>query len=216
MKINVSKDGPYIVYGNVPLIKEKIVEDKDKCSEKWEKIKDYPKKENYILCRCGYSKTPPYCDSTHLAIGFNGEEKKQRSFKEMAKEFKGDEITLFDAYDLCSCAAFCERKGRIWNLINDKKNRKIVEQEAFDCPSGRLVIHDKNGEIEPKLNKEISVTEHPGKGCSGPLWVKGGIQVESASGENYELRNKVTLCRCGASKNKPFCDCSHVKIGFKE
>ena len=50
----------------------------------------------------------------------------------------------------------------------------------------------------------------------GPLWVTGGIAVEGADGETYEVRNRATLCRCGASKNKPFCDGEHTKIGFSD
>jgi CDGSH-type Zn-finger protein len=39
--------------------------------------------------------------------------------------------------------------------------------------------------------------------------VRGGITIESADGVPYEVRNRVTLCRCGRSDNKPFCDASH-------
>ena len=39
--------------------------------------------------------------------------------------------------------------------------------------------------------------------------------IEGADGEAYEARNRVTLCRCGASNNKPFCDGKHVEINFK-
>jgi CDGSH-type Zn-finger protein len=44
---------------------------------------------------------------------------------------------------------------------------------------------------------------------SGPIWVRGGISVYSGQGMLYEVRNRVTLCRCGKSTNKPFCDSSH-------
>ena len=57
--------------------------------------------------------------------------------------------------------------------------------------------------------------ENPEAGTSGPIWVKGGIPIESADGTEYETRNRVTLCRCGQSKNKPFCDGAHISIGFK-
>jgi CDGSH-type Zn-finger protein len=55
------------------------------------------------------------------------------------------------------------------------------------------------------------VTENPPGGAEGPLWVKGGIPVEAADGFEYEKRNRVTLCRCGRSGHKPFCDGSHLK-----
>ncbi|UCF09264.1 MAG: CDGSH iron-sulfur domain-containing protein, partial [Thermoplasmata archaeon] len=44
----------------------------------------------------------------------------------------------------------------------------------------------------------------------GPIWVRGRIPIESADGHIYEIRNRVTLCRCGWSSNKPFCDSSHL------
>ncbi|HUS98844.1 MAG TPA: CDGSH iron-sulfur domain-containing protein [Candidatus Thermoplasmatota archaeon] len=46
-------------------------------------------------------------------------------------------------------------------------------------------------------------------GVSGPIWIRGGIPIESANGSPYIKRNRITLCRCGKSKNKPFCDSSH-------
>jgi CDGSH-type Zn-finger protein len=54
-------------------------------------------------------------------------------------------------------------------------------------------------------------------GLSGPLWVRGGIPVESGhDGRVYESRSRVTLCRCGRSQNKPFCDGTHAAIGFRD
>ena len=50
---------------------------------------------------------------------------------------------------------------------------------------------------------------------NGPIWVRGGVQVVAADGEPYEVRNRQTLCRCGHSKNKPFCDGSHKEFGFE-
>jgi CDGSH-type Zn-finger protein len=50
----------------------------------------------------------------------------------------------------------------------------------------------------------------------GPLWVRGGVRVVAADGTSYEVRNRTTLCRCGHSRNKPFCDGSHEDAGFKE
>jgi len=70
--------------------------------------------------------------------------------------------------------------------------------------------------IEKKYNPSISITEDKPAGVSGPLWVKGNVEIESSNGKAYEKRNRVTLCRCGKSKNKPFCDGSHIAEGFKE
>jgi CDGSH-type Zn-finger protein len=50
----------------------------------------------------------------------------------------------------------------------------------------------------------------PAREEEGPLWVRGGIQVEGADGFLYQRRNRITLCRCGRSQNMPFCDASHA------
>jgi CDGSH-type Zn-finger protein len=51
---------------------------------------------------------------------------------------------------------------------------------------------------------------------AGPLWVRGGIPITSSDGKRLEVRNRVALCRCGASKNKPYCDGTHVSIHFRD
>jgi CDGSH-type Zn-finger protein len=90
--------------------------------------------------------------------------------------------------------------------------------QAGNCPSGRLVVYDKKTgkPIEPRFVPSISLTEDPQKRVSGPIWVRGGIPIVSASGITYEVRNRVTLCRCGKSKNKPFCDGSHIRVRYSD
>ena len=77
---------------------------------------------------------------------------------------------------------------------------------ALDKKSGKA--------LEPTLEKAISLVEDPHEGISGPIRLKGGIPLESTDGKQYEIRNRVTICRCGESKNKPFCDTTHVYIKF--
>ncbi len=70
--------------------------------------------------------------------------------------------------------------------------------------------------IEPHYECSIGVIEDPVEDCPGPLWVRGGVPVVGGDGVAYEVRNCGTLCRCGASKNKPVCDGSHAAIKFKD
>jgi hypothetical protein len=129
------------------------------------------------------------------------------------KNFEGPELKLTDNIDLCMYAGFCLRDGNIWNLTihSDYPNHKdIAIEEAANCPSGRLVVWDKNGlPIEPEFNPSIAITENE-ENTPGPIWVRGKILIESVDGRKYELRNRVTLCRCGKSRNKPLCDGSHL------
>jgi hypothetical protein len=92
--------------------------------------------------------------------------------------------------------------------------------QVGQCPSGRLrALSIETGVFEePELAPSIALVTDPAQGVAGPLWVRGGIEVIGADGTPYEARNRVTLCRCGASKNKPFCDGSHAsdEVRFQE
>src|SRR5512136_313584 len=133
------------------------------------------------------------------------------------KVIQGPALTLSDNEHLCVHARFCMRAGGIWSLVaqsDDQEAKDTAIEEACNCPSGRLVIRDdETGKaIEPVLEKSIVIIEYPARGEHGPLWVRGGIPVVSADGKPYMVRNRLTLCRCGKSRNKPFCDGSHVQF----
>ena len=221
-KILISKDGPCIVSGDIPLVVEIITNNKDGYSWDWKQGKKFETKSEYYLCRCGKSANKPFCDGTHKRIRFNGKETASKiPYAKQAQNMDGPALILHDAENLCVFARFCDPEGKIWSLIentDDPKTRELVIREAMHCPSGRLTLHDKKTgkEIEDKLSPSIGVIEDPPLKCSGPLWVRGGITIESHDGTRYEIRNRVTLCRCGASQNKPFCDGSHASIKFND
>lgn len=222
MKVVVSKDGPYIVTGGVPLDMQIIEPNEDGLSWNWNRAKSFNKKGEYHLCRCGQSRNKPFCDDSHLKTKFDGKETASRKpFLRAAEVWDGPGLLLRDQEDLCAFARFCDPGGKIWALMentDDPKTRKLAVREANHCPSGRLVVYDKKDgrPIEEEQPPSISVVEDPALGCSGPLWVRGGIRVESGNGTPYEVRDRVTLCRCGASVNKPFCNGSHASIQFRD
>jgi CDGSH-type Zn-finger protein len=209
------KNGPYMVTGDVPLEQEIAVTEVI-FPVRWVKGKKYPAKTNYALCRCGKSSKMPYCDGTHLKLPFDGTETANNdSFDRRAEKIPGPGVDLADVVELCSGARFCDVGGGTWELTkksDDPVAKQKVIQQTFDCPSGRLVAIDKETgkSIEPQFEKSISATEDQVSGISGPLWVKGGVPIDSSNGTTYEVRNRVTLCRCGRSANKPFCDASHM------
>jgi CDGSH-type Zn-finger protein len=181
--------------------------------------KRYPLKEAYSLCRCGQSKDKPFCDSTHKEGHFSGTEAASREpYLSRAEELDGPGLILHDVRDLCSHVGMCLRAGGIRELTShsdDPEARRFAVEEVANCNSGRLVAIDKKTGtlIEPEIEPSIAVVEEPQRGYSGPLWVRGCIPIEAANGTTYEIRNRVTLCRCGNSSNKPFCDGSHREIG---
>jgi len=188
----------------------------------WEESRTLEAGPEYELCRCGHSKNKPYCDGTHELVHFDGTETATRQpYARQAETIDGPTLALDDAEVLCAFARFCDPGGKIWNLVgqsNDPAARKLAIREGMSCPGGRLVLHDKKARqtIEPDLPPSIGVVEDPALGVSGPLWVRGGIRVESEDGKPYEVRNRVALCRCGASVNKPFCNGSHASIQFHD
>lgn len=220
-RITILENGPYLVSGNVPLDLQTIAPDDGGGSWTWSAGRSFESSERYALCRCGASSTKPFCDGTHARIDFDGTETASRApFARQSTVTEGPTLSLRDADDLCAVARFCDNRGKIWNLISgtdSPETRATVEHEATHCPSGRLVVYDRaTGEaIEPELPHAIGIVEDPGMTCSGPLWVRGGIAITSHDGRAYEARNRVTLCRCGKSDNKPFCDGSHTD-GFQD
>jgi len=221
-KVVVSKNGPYLVTGGIPLTRQTIVSDAAGDSEKWHESETFPAKPSYALCRCGHSASKPFCDGTHKKIGFDGTETASREpYLKEAHGLEGPAHTLADVESLCAGARFCDAHGKVWNQVErtqDAEVRANFVRQVGNCPSGRLVAWERESRapIEPELPKSIGVTEDPTQKVSGPLWLRGGIPLMGADGFAYEVRNRVTLCRCGASENKPFCDGSHFRIGFRD
>jgi CDGSH-type Zn-finger protein len=215
IKIEIAKNGPYLVTGKIPIYEQIIFVDEEGIPVEWKEGQKYPEKEKCGLCRCGQTKTKPYCDGSHVKANFDGTENAGfETYEQNAKVFDGPELKLTDVEHLCASARFCHREGEIWNLVpksDQPRAKQVATEEACDCPSGRLVVWDKKTSqpIEPKLEKSIGLIEDPQLSCSGPIWVRGGISIKSSDGHTYEVRNRVTLCRCGKSTIKPFCDSSH-------
>ncbi len=215
-KIVITKNGPYLVSGDLPLSEQWIVTNAEGDSLDYREGKKFPAQAKCALCRCGHSNNKPFCDGSHAKVQFDGTETASREpYIEQAKTLDGPTVALTDADSLCAFARFCDPKGRIWNLVartDDPEVRKIVEFEAGHCPAGRLVAWDKatGKPIEPKFTPSLGLIEDTEKKVSGPIWARGGIPVVSADGRTYEIRNRMTLCRCGKSNNKPFCDGNHA------
>ena len=215
-KIEVTKDGPYMVSGGLPLGEKWIATNAEGESLDYKDGKNYPASAQYALCRCGQSSNRPFCDGTHKKVHFDGTETASRGpYIERAQTTDGPTMYLTDVENLCAFARFCDPKGQVWNLVpqaDNSETRSLVEHEAGHCPAGRLVAWDRaTGEpIEPKFEPSLGLIEDTAKHVSGPVWVRGGIPVVSSDGEAYEVRNRMTLCRCGRSANKPLCDRSHA------
>lgn len=212
-KITIKRNGPYIITGSVPLQTKQIIVSEHGESLTWRKGDAADVGETYALCRCGGSGNKPYCDGTHARNGFDGTETAEtQTYNERSKNYPGTGIEVFDDRGICCHAAFCGNQvSNVWKMsakTDDTVVRSQVMAMIERCPSGALTYAVEGEEVEPDLPVEVSVTQ------DGPLWVTGAIPVERSDGQPIEARNRITLCRCGHSANKPLCDGSHAEAGF--
>jgi len=230
-KIIIMQNGSYHVHGKVPLVhKIQIVSEYGEPLT-WEKTKDYGAKPQegkdfYKLCRCGKSKEKPYCDGAHHDAGFDGTESADtRTFDERHRKSSNAEgmVVKFDPY-LCMNSGYCgNRLTNIKKMIRETAEPRIraeIMAMIERCPSGAYEYSMTNDSpsIEPDLPVQIAVTteiteEGP---IEGPFWVTGNIPIIRSDGEPFETRNRVTLCNCGESCKKPFCDGTHRVIQQKD
>ncbi|MFB9675005.1 ferritin-like domain-containing protein [Streptosporangium vulgare] len=222
-RIVVLRNGPYVVYGRIPLRrKRKIVSAEQKNALTWKTGEPLETEETYALCRCGHSGAKPFCDGTHAVIGFDGTEAApMRSYRELQHVHDGVGISAQRVGELCIHAAFCISRARpIAKMLDDTADsdvRSNIMGRIDHCPSGSYgYALERGGEtIEADLPRAISVLEEE-DGLASALWVTGGLPVTRSDGRPLETRNRMTLCRCGHSGNKPLCDGTHREVGFHE
>jgi CDGSH-type Zn-finger protein len=182
------------------------------------------------LCRCGASKNKPFCDGTHNVIGFSSanrtldenDDTKKTAIKDKRRDYPGKEITVHDNRKICSHAAECVNNlssvfklgSRPWINPDASKMNDIIDV-VRRCPSGALSYSIDGVEYrdpEEQRNPIVTVLKN------GPYHITGGIEL---IGENIQFgkgasKEHYTLCRCGASENKPFCDGAHKSSEFND
>ncbi|HLO70021.1 MAG TPA: (4Fe-4S)-binding protein [Flavipsychrobacter sp.] len=142
--------------------------------------------------------------------------------KDITKHYTNGEITITWKPNQCIHSKLCwtglaevfNPRERPWIKMDAATTASIIAQ-VEKCPSGALSYFRNEEKIENK-NPEVDVDTIVEVAANGPLLVYGNITIKNKNGEEIK-KNKVTaLCRCGASANKPYCDGTHVKIGFKD
>jgi CDGSH-type Zn-finger protein len=166
------------------------------------------------LCRCGSSQNKPFCDSSHRRVGFEATDTADPGAREeRAEQYRGPGVALSDDRSRCAHAGFCAtRDSNVWKMVRDTERAEVsslVVAMVQRCPSGALGVSVGGDELEPAQPLEIGLVP------DGPLWVTGGVTVRRSDGVELETRGRVTLCRCGQSANKPLCDGSHARAGFR-
>lgn len=169
------------------------------------------------LCRCGGSANKPFCDGTHLKNGFSGARLADRS-ADKRENYQSRRITIHDNRSICAHAGLCTEgldsvfkyKSEPWIDPAGGAVEAIIET-VHRCPSGALsyTLDEVEGGDQQR-EPAITVTK------DGPYAVVGGAQLLEPSWAQGASTERYTLCRCGGSKNKPFCDGTHWSIGFKD
>ena len=203
--IECSKNGPLLVKGLTKL-------------ERFGDGTVYPTKDVIALCRCGASKNKPFCDGAHATLGFDGDRQDDRT-KDRRENYVGSELTVHDNRGICAHAGFCtERLSSVFRMKQepwidpDGASKEQVIETIRACPSGAISYTTGGVEHRDRGDEEACVMVAP----NGPYAIQGAVELtgvewgEGASREHYDL------CRCGASRNKPFCDGSHWNEKFDE
>ena len=169
------------------------------------------------LCRCGGSSNKPFCDGTHGSNGFK-DKKLSDGSADRRVAYAGKGITIFDNRALCAHAGFCTdelkavfRQGEEPWIEADGAAAEKIMATIEKCPSGALSYAVDGVERKEKERAPmVTVTRDGPYAITGAIELLGVAFGEGASKEHY------TLCRCGASRNRPFCDGSHWNAGFHD
>lgn len=134
------------------------------------------------------------------------------------RDYQTDEIAVHWDSSRCVHSGICLRSlHQVFNL----RQRPWVAVEAAPaddiaaaiekCPSGALSYTrpGETGEAPPEITTVIPSPD-------GPLYVRGDVEVRDSEGDLMAAGYRMTLCRCGHSKNQPFCDLSHRDVGFTD
>ncbi|NEX16306.1 MAG: hypothetical protein C1943_06670 [Halochromatium sp.] len=132
--------------------------------------------------------------------------------------FQGQDIDVHWDQRLCIHIGECGQAdnslfeaGREPWCVPDELSKAEVREVCERCPSGALSYVDKAGTPEQPAAENSGQLVY-----NGPLYLTGELEIEGAPEDMPGLRFRAALCRCGASKNKPFCDNSHIEAGFED
>ena len=203
MKVRAAKDGPYIVDGAQVL-----------SASQGESLNVDP---HVHLCRCGKSKNKPYCDNTHMEYGFQTHKLEGRQ-PDRVDRYEGKNITILDNRGVCSHRGHCtthlpsvfRMNTEPW-IDPDGAEPEEIMRVIRMCPSGALAFeHQGTVERDWRNPADLRLSKN------GPIEVTGGIELYDEEGSSPATGDHYALCRCGGSKNKPFCDGTHWHNGFHD
>ena len=172
----------------------------------------------FALCRCGGSANKPFCDGAHKSNGFSDI---RETDKPLDKErvYEGNGVNIRDNRTICCHNATCTSTlpaafevGRSPWIDAKGATKEEIAALVRKCPSGAL-SYEADGQVvrdftdrDPRIRIERD----------GPILVEGSVTIEVEDNLQPPSKEHFALCRCGASKNKPYCDGAHWAIKFRD
>ena len=200
--INPAPNGPYIVSELSRLSSQKGI---------------IQTEEIIALCRCGKSENKPFCDGAHAKIGFTSENTDE-GLNDKCENYVGQSITIHDNRSICAHAGVCtDNLAKVFRM----KQEPWIDPDAAEVTEIISVIQScPSGALSFTLDGKKDVMEHSSADIfiapNGPYVVTGCPELNDTKWGEGAQRQQYTLCRCGASKNKPFCDGSHWVVKFTD
>lgn len=132
--------------------------------------------------------------------------------------YAGDALEVHWEPRLCIHVKNCVRglpgvfdpDARPWVDV-DAAGADEIAATVLTCPTGALHFRRLDGGAQEEAPEATTVEPRP----DGPLFVRGRVRIVDAAGDLVREDTRLALCRCGGSRNKPFCDGSHRRIGFR-
>jgi CDGSH-type Zn-finger protein len=169
-----------------------------------------------MLCRCGGSNNKPHCDGTHAKTGFTSG--KLGGPEDRRDSYAGRKITIHDNRSICAHSAFCTdglphvfKLGKEPWIDPDAADAAEIIRTIEKCPSGALSYSIDGVEHRDQDREPMIYVSH-----NGPHYVMGWIEIKGEQRAQDVSLEHCTLCRCGGSKNKPFCDGTHWYNKFND
>jgi CDGSH-type Zn-finger protein/truncated hemoglobin YjbI len=179
------------------------------------------------LCRCGGSSGQPLCDGSHASNGFT-DAKDPNRVPDRRDTYQGQQATIFDNRGICQHSGLCTDRVPTAFRTNAKtfvapSGARLDEimHAVRDCPSGALSLAFDGTEARDLADwhgtrdRAVEITR------DGPYRVTGGVPLTDAAGDDVpraagSSREHYALCRCGHSRNKPFCSGMHWYVEFRD